>query len=441
MGRPVQPHCGQGRVVSVRRHLQRRHDDPVHKVIGTAFVGSRDIRLNRKQCPCHRCHQPTILQWHSKVDVVGWSAAHHVGHAMSHPGQHSTLVNPTTLTNTGEARGKRPERVVTGIMHALRCLISVRTSDAHVHASSHPPPAPDKLAKHQSASLDALQDGKEVQAPVGEHERPWEANANRFCYLMTVSYDGTDFYGYQIQCGRRTVARELQRMLCTIFQVEPASLNMNASGRTDTGVHAMQQHVQFYLDHEITAPDATPSRLNRVLPPDIRVHQLQQAPTSFSVRLHATWREYWYRLSWGNVYDPIKRRHMAFVFGDLDMSAMIETLECMVGTHDFEAFSNFTHDGASTVRTISKAQLVMVGPCEARFEVRGSGFLHKMVRHIVGAVIAVGQGKITTGYIQDLLNGAVPEGMYAGGFRGWHVADACGLHKAGVEFQHGSLDL
>lgn len=134
----------------------------------------------------------------------------------------------------------------------------------------------------------------------------------------------------------------------------------------------MHQYVQFYVDDEISAPGAMPPRLNRLLSPDVRVLQLQRVPASFSVRLHATWREYWYLLAWGDVCDPIKRRHTAFTYGDLDVPAMRSALECMVGTHDFEAFSNINSDAGSTMRTVVKAQMVMLGPKEARIEVCSS---------------------------------------------------------------------
>lgn len=249
---------------------------------------------------------------------------------------------------------------------------------------------------------------------------------------------------------------------------------MQAAGRTDTGVHAQRQFVQFFLDDSIATPEAMPQHLNRLLPDDLRVRHLRKVSPLFSVRLHATLREYKYNLGWGYVADPLKRRYQGFVYGDLDVSAMTGAIEAMVGTHDFGAFSNVRHDSTPTVRTITKAQLVLLGCQEAQIQVRrrvlngqrrlsmrfmfmfvkarkrleaahgmqvqGNGFLHKMVRHIVGAVIAVGQGQISQEYVESLLSQGLPPDMLTGGFRGWRVADACGLHKVNVEFQLGSMD-
>lgn len=154
-----------------------------------------------------------------------------------------------------------------------------------------------------------------------------------------------------------------------IFSVQ-LPLYMQASGRTDAGVHAHQQFVQFFLDDLIDAPEELPPRLNRLLPDDLRVRRLCPVSPQFSVRLHAISREYCYNIAWGQMSDPLKRRYQGFVFGDLNVPAMIVALESMLGTHDFAAFSNSRHDGSITIRTITKARLVMLGDQEARIEVR-----------------------------------------------------------------------
>lgn len=113
-----------------------------------------------------------------------------------------------------------------------------------------------------------------------------------------------------------------------------------------------------------------PQHLNRLLPDDLRVGHLRKVSPLFSVRLHATSREYSYSLGWGYVPDPLKRRYQGFVYGDLDVPAMTGAIEAMVGTHDFAAFSNLRHDKTPTVRTITKAQLVRSGSQEAQIQVR-----------------------------------------------------------------------
>jgi tRNA pseudouridine38-40 synthase len=201
----------------------------------------------------------------------------------------------------------------------------------------------------------------------------------------------------------------------------------------------MGQVVQFYLDKEVRKVEGLHVRMNRLLPPDLRVIRLHATPAHFSVRHHAIAREYHYNLTWGEVQMPLHRRYYAHVRGDLDVDAMEEALGAFIGTHDFVAFSNFlTCDTTDSVRTILKARIVLESD-HLRIEIKGTGFLRKMMRHIVGALIAVGKKKISCEYIQSLLDGGWPDTFDKGHHRGWTVADACGLHKVHVEYPDGYL--
>jgi tRNA pseudouridine38-40 synthase len=146
---------------------------------------------------------------------------------------------------------------------------------------------------------------------------------------------------------------------------------VQASGRTDSGVHAKRQYVQFFIDRELEKVDALHLRMNSLLPHDLRVMSVRQVPSTFSVRYNALAREYHYHLQFGRVWDPLQHRFEGFVPGELDVAAMEEVAACFVGTHDFQAFSNLETDAKTHERTIYSAKLVKLADGHIRFEVRG----------------------------------------------------------------------
>lgn len=143
---------------------------------------------------------------------------------------------------------------------------------------------------------------------------------------------------------------------------------MQAAGRTDAGVHARRQYVQFFIDRQIEDLDKLHLRMNSLLPVDLRVLCVREVPAGFSVRFHALSREYHYRLQYGAVLDPLQRRFVGFTPGELDVPAMEELATCMEGTHDFQAFSKFQTDATNYERTLYSARVVHLGEGQLRFE-------------------------------------------------------------------------
>lgn len=118
--------------------------------------------------------------------------------------------------------------------------------------------------------------------------------------------------------------------------------------------------------------------MNTLLPHDIRVLAVREVPGSFSVRFDALSREYHYWLQYGSVHDPLRRRQVGFVKGDLDVSAMEDVAACMVGTHDFAAFANLSYDRSSTTRTLYSLKVIRLEDGCIKFEVCGFRLMHKI---------------------------------------------------------------
>ena len=221
---------------------------------------------------------------------------------------------------------------------------------------------------------------------------------------LDLSYDGTDFHGWAAQPGQRTVEGELTAALMKILR-QPVSLTV--AGRTDAGVHARGQVVQLDLDAETLAAlpgrsdrhptDALITRLGGVLPRDVVVHAVREVPADFDARFSALWRRYRYRISDSpRVHDPMRRdvlRHRR----PLDVAAMAEASRALYGEHDFLSYCR-PREGASTVRTLH--EFIWERPGQGRADeglvvatVVADAFCHHMVRSLVGALMAVGEGR------------------------------------------------
>jgi tRNA pseudouridine38-40 synthase len=240
----------------------------------------------------------------------------------------------------------------------------------------------------------------------------------------TIAYDGTNYFGWQIQPGLPTIQSTLQSALT---EIESRPVQVTASGRTDAGVHALAQIAAFDLSNPIPLPNLRKA-LNRLLPHDIRILHLQPAPPDFHPRHHAISKTYEYRIFREEVCPPFQRLYVHHHPYPLQLPPMFEAAALLTGTHDFSAFAAADlkdHLGHSKVRTIFASQLIPVVPTESRgpsntpasiseyaspdphpnlnphrpptlliYRVTGSGFLKHMVRNIVGALLEVGKGNL-----------------------------------------------
>lgn len=205
-----------------------------------------------------------------------------------------------------------------------------------------------------------------------------------------ISYDGTGFSGFQIQPGKRTVQGELEKSLTKIHKGQ--HIRIQASGRTDTGVHAVGQAIHF--ESPYTLPVYNWQRaMNTLMPPDLYIAEVNKMPDTFHVRYDAIEKEYHY-VVWNEGKPDVFKRNYAYQFRyPLDITAMKAACAYFEGTHDFTTFSSAkaTIKG-SKERTLYEVTCHQSGQ-EITFIFRGNGFLYNMVRIIVGVLLDIGQGK------------------------------------------------
>lgn len=205
---------------------------------------------------------------------------------------------------------------------------------------------------------------------------------------LILSYDGTEFSGWQRQPDRRTVQQTLEEAIGRLTGVESTT---NASGRTDAGVHAIGQVVHFYTEsaHE---PETFVKALNAMLPPDVRVYAAEDVRQAFHATLDAKAKLYRYVIDNAKVADPFQVRHAWHVFPKLDSAAMHRAAQSLKGRHDFHSFETNWPNRTSSVRTITHIAVNRVNDF-VWVDVEADGFLYNMVRSITGTLVEVGKGK------------------------------------------------
>ncbi len=206
---------------------------------------------------------------------------------------------------------------------------------------------------------------------------------------LDVCYDGTRYNGWQRQTSHdNTIQGKLETALSRILG-EP--IEISASGRTDTGVHARGQVVNFHTGAAMDCAELL-AQLRRYLPEDIGIYSCREVSPRFHARLNALEKTYQYRL-WNSERPCVfERRYVAELPEKLDVERMNAAAQLFLGTHDFSAFCANKKMKKSTVRTIKAFTVERVGE-EIRFTVTGNGFLHNMVRILVGTLIEVGRGE------------------------------------------------
>jgi tRNA pseudouridine38-40 synthase len=207
-------------------------------------------------------------------------------------------------------------------------------------------------------------------------------------FKATLAYDGTDFAGWQMQAGPRTVQGVLEAAL---EPFDNRRVVVHAAGRTDAGVHAAGQVVSFSLESAIT-PEALLRALNVRLPEDVRVMRVDEAADDFNARFHARGKTYHYAIYTGAVVPPQIRHFVWHVPQPLSVEAMNGAAGQLIGEHDFAAFQAAGSDVLGSRREIVRS-LVRDREDHVVYEVAGSGFLRHMVRNIVGTLVDIGRGR------------------------------------------------
>lgn len=237
---------------------------------------------------------------------------------------------------------------------------------------------------------------------------------------LTLSYDGSRFYGWQKQAGGlQTVQTALEDALS---QISGERIHVTVAGRTDTGVHATAQVVHF--DTAAQRPEQAWVRgVNALLPDGVAVWQVRQVAADFHARFDAFGRRYRYILQSSPVRSPLLVGRAGWVHTPLDMDKMRQAAACLVGEHDFSSFRAAGCQAKSPVKTLYSARIG--GSPEWLFlDLHGNAFLHHMVRNIMGALVYVGNGRLSVEGFAALLEERsrlkapptfMPDGLYLTG--------------------------
>lgn len=248
-------------------------------------------------------------------------------------------------------------------------------------------------------------------------------------YRLVLAYDGTDFQGWQAQKREcRTVQGVLEDALSRLAGNAP--VRVSGAGRTDAGVHALGQVAAVQLSRDLAPPELLRA-LNGLLPEDVRAREACLAPAGFHPRRSAVSKLYRYVLDTGPVQLPTRRRYAAHVPWALAEEAVRAAAGRFEGRHDFASLMSSGSSVRTSVRTVLRSEARFEGPADGRtlvYEVEAEGFLRKMVRSLVGALVAVGRGVLTS---PDL-----DRALAARDRRGWPApAEARGLTLVSVAYE------
>ena len=208
-------------------------------------------------------------------------------------------------------------------------------------------------------------------------------------YFITFSYDGSKYKGYQKQPNERTIQGELESILTKINSNK--EVYVSASGRTDAGVHAINQKAHFDLNSDIEESRLKNS-LNKLLPKDIYVKTIEKVSNDFHARFDVISKEYIYKVNLGE-YNPIECDYVYQYNKDLDIESMKQALCFFEGTHNFKSFTKVDEEKENYNRTIIKTNISVSDDNILTISLLGTGFMRYMVRNIVGLLIEIGEGK------------------------------------------------
>jgi tRNA pseudouridine38-40 synthase len=219
---------------------------------------------------------------------------------------------------------------------------------------------------------------------------------------LTLSYDGTEFSGWQTQPGFRTVQETLETAIARL--TGEGKIRVNASGRTDAGVHAVGQAVNFFSTTELDC-ETLVRAINAHLPEDVVVREAADVPQVFDANHDALRKLYRYVIHDGAVASPFLRRYCCQSRHPLDADAMRRAASPLMGRHDFHSFETNWPNRLSSVRTITHLALSRVGDW-IWLDVEADGFLYNMVRAIAGTLINVGRGHWPESQVAIILGAA-----------------------------------
>ena len=241
-------------------------------------------------------------------------------------------------------------------------------------------------------------------------------------YLINLSYNGSKYYGYQIQNNNLTIEGEIEKVLSKILNT---NINTIASSRTDKSVHALDQYCHFDYDKELDTNKLVHS-MNSLLDGSIYIKSIKQVDDDFNARFNVKNKEYIYKINMGE-YNPIERDYIYQYNHRLDISEMERALKYLEGEHNFKSFTKTNEEITDYVRTISQTSIVRDSKDINKITITfvGTGFMRYMVRNMVGLLIEIGEGKRQAEEIIEILKN---ENRTLAG----KTAPACGLYLRNV---------
>jgi len=240
---------------------------------------------------------------------------------------------------------------------------------------------------------------------------------------LVVEYDGTDFHGFQFQPALRTVAGELERALETLLR-EPTKAT--AAGRTDAGVHATAQVVSLTMKSGFELRRLVPA-LNALLPHDVCVREAEEMPAGFSARFSAHARHYRYAIVNRPQRPALLRTRAHHVWHPIDVAAFNRAARAAIGEHDFRAFCGVLPEQGGTVRVLHELEAERRGEL-ILVRLRGDGFLHRMVRILIGTLVEMAQGRRDPATLREIIDSRDRS-------RAGYTAPAAGLYFAGATYE------
>ncbi len=235
-------------------------------------------------------------------------------------------------------------------------------------------------------------------------------------YKLTIQYLGTRYSGWQIQSNKRTIQGTIKDAL---LQLTGETVSVVGAGRTDSGVHALGQVAHIRLEKEMEV-SRLQRALNGILPWDIRMVSVRTAPPDFHAQKSAIRKRYLYRIYNGAVLSPFLSGRVHQVIHPLDVDAMSAGAGMIIGRHDFKGFAAAAAKVRDHHRTVLASRFVRKGR-DVRYLIEADGFLHHMVRNIMGTLLQIGSGKRSVSDIAQILESrdrrnagptARPEGLY-----------------------------
>lgn len=216
-------------------------------------------------------------------------------------------------------------------------------------------------------------------------------------YFIYLSYDGSNYHGWQVQPNAPTVQEKLESALSLLMRTP---ISVTGAGRTDTGVNASTMVAHADFSEEIDCKQIA-YRLNKILPPDIAIHYIRRVKDSAHARFDATSRRYRYYVS--TAKNPFNRRYSCRLTGEIDFDAMNEAAAVLPEYTDFTSFSKLHTDTKTNNCKIAYARWSRLSAEEWVFEIEADRFLRNMVRAIVGTLLMIGRGKIAKEQIREII--------------------------------------